>query len=187
MTFESKYPFFHENGIAEQHLSRNIKIVSLSGTASNGLFLDLFKYRKQKKLSWSDIYPIICVFLGTSSLTKEQYTTIQTKLHNLRKTERSFSKNKKQTELSSFLAESFSSTNKMTPKSTNHKQENESKIHNLQRQLRKRTAKLSEVEENLCNLEKRFKETEELLHSKDEEISQQSNKLTETRKKQVKL
>ena len=68
----------------------------------------------------------------------------------------------------------------MTPKSTNHKQENESKIHNLQRQLRKRT----EVEENLCNLEKRFKETEELLHSKDEEISQQSNKLTETRKKQ---
>ena len=70
---------------------------------------------------------------------------------------------------------------------TNHKQENESKIHNLQRQLRKRTAKLSEVEENLCNLEKRFKETEELLHSKDEEISQQSNKLTETRKKQVKL
>ena len=85
MTFESKYSFFHENGIAEQHLSRNIKIVSLSGTASNGLFLDLFKYRKQKKLSWSDIYPIICVFLGTSSLTKEQYTTIQTKLHNLRK------------------------------------------------------------------------------------------------------
>ena len=70
----------------------------------------------------------------------------------------------------------------MTPKSTNHKQENESKIHNLQRQLRKRTAKLSEVEENLCNLEKQFKETEELLHSKDEEISQQSNKLTKTGK-----
>ena len=58
-------------------------------------------------------------------------------------------------------------------------------VRTLQRQLRKRNTKLSEIESELTQVTKHKKETEELLQDKEEEIITQRMQLSEATKKKV--
>ena len=97
------YSFFSRFGINEKHLSGDFSVMPISDLA-NGLLLDLFKYRKEKKISWAEIQTLVCSILGDSSISNELYKEIQYRLHNLRRT---LSKNKKRNELLIFLEEPF--------------------------------------------------------------------------------
>ena len=65
------------------------------------------KSSKEKKISWAEIQTLVCSILGDSSISNELYKEIQYRLHNLRKHERTLSKNKKKNELLIFLEEPF--------------------------------------------------------------------------------
>ena len=58
-------------------------------------------------------------------------------------------------------------------------------VRNLQRQLRKRNTKLSEIESELAQVTKHKKETEELLQDKEEEVITQRMQLSEATKKVI--
>ena len=187
-----KYSFFSRFGINEKHLSGDLSVMPISDPP-NGLLLDLFKYRKEKKISWAEIQTLVCGILGDSSISNELYKEIQCRLHNLRKQERTLSKNKKKNELLMFLEEPFTmakqavvSQHASICKAMKLTIETKSvQVRNLQRQLRKRNTKLSEIESELTQVTKHKKETEELLQDKEEEVITQRMQLSEATKKKV--
>ena len=135
----------------------------------------------------------MCSILGDSSISNELYKEIQYRLHNLRKHERTLSKNKKKNELLIFLEEPFTMAKQavVTQHASISKamkltiETKSAQVRNLQRQLRKGNTKLSEIESELAQVTKHKKESEELLQNKEEEVITQRMQLSEATKKVI--
>ena len=142
-SFSERYPYCAKLKLNQDSIQNPtlLKRCKKNHAVLNGLLLELYKYRKEKKLPWSTINELATIILHTPVEIKQ----LQQTLYKMRKHEEKLLKNKKR-ELDQFLKMPFmeANTEKDGTDTKEYQEQTGSKMHNLRRKLKRRDIKIEE-------------------------------------------
>ncbi len=168
--FRQQYKHCYQHGITEDDLFAG-RLTSLT-QITNGLILDLIKFRKTKRLSWKLMGIWLSSILGVQV---ELTYSIQQVLRKLRETERALSKNKKKEKLNELHTIPFQLPG--IPTLAGVAPASEEPVAELAQSLHKKTEKLQKSQSAVKNLKRQVKRREDKLQRFAETVQSKEKEL----------